>query len=459
MLLGAIFDRFAAKSPVSVMVQGSLEFALHASKLDAIFDQHALNQYTRTLLFSSAVDLLTQVVCGVHQSVHSAFQACDEPLGVSITSVYNKLQGVEPAVAAELVRHCAERLGVVAEQAGGLLPEWIPGYQVRLLDGNHLASTQHRLKETHLSTSGPLPGLALVVLDPRRMMATDVFPCQDAHAQERSLLDRVLRRAREREVYVADRNFCTRGFLLGLLLRGAFFAIREHGNFSWSGAGKARSRGRIEGARVRQQRVCVEGEGGETYYFRRVVLELDEPTKDGDVEVAVLTNLPEEAADARGVGRLYRRRWTIEGAFQDLACALNSEIDTLCYPKAALFAFCVGLLAYNVLGVVKGALRAEHGQEKVEQISNHYLADEVGGTRRGMMIAIPEGEWGIFRAMRVEEFAEVLRELAKKVRLAAFKKHPRGPKKPAPKRKHDPKKPHVSTARLLAERDRNKHLA
>jgi hypothetical protein len=458
MLLGAIFDRFAARSPVSVMAQGSLEFALHGSRLDALFDQHALNQYTRTLLFSSAVDLLTQVVCGVHQSVHSAFQACDEPLGVSITSVYNKLQGVEPDVAAQLVRHCAERLGGVVEQVGGLLPEWIPGYQVRLLDGNHLAATQHRLKGTRLSTSGPLPGMALVVLDPRRMMAADVFLSEDAHAQERSLLDRVPRRVRERDVYVADRNFCTKGFLLGLLRRGAFFAIREHGNFNWSAAGKPRSRGRIEGARVREQRVRVEGEEGENYYFRRVILDLDEPTKDGDVVAAVLSNLPEEAADARAVGRLYRRRWTIEGAFQDLACALSSEIDTLCYPKAALFAFRVGLLAYNVLGVVKGALRAEHGPEKVEQISNYYLADEVGGTRRGMMIAIPEGEWGIFQGMETEEFAGVLRDLAKKVRLAAFKKHPRGPKKPPPKRKHDPKKPHVSTARLLAERDRNQNF-
>src|SRR5947209_17267808 len=101
MLLGAIFDRFVAKSPVSVMVQGSVEFALNASQLDALFERHAADQYTRSLLFSSVVDLLTQVVCGVRRSVHAAFQACDEPPGVSLTSVYNKLNGVEPAVAAQ----------------------------------------------------------------------------------------------------------------------------------------------------------------------------------------------------------------------------------------------------------------------------------------------------------------------------------------------------------------------
>src|SRR4051794_17620315 len=105
MLLGAVFERFVAKSPVSVMVQGALEHALNAAQLDELFERHAREQYTRELLFSTAVDLLTQAVCGVRKSVHAAYQAAEEPIGVSLTSVYNKLQGVEPAVSAELVRH------------------------------------------------------------------------------------------------------------------------------------------------------------------------------------------------------------------------------------------------------------------------------------------------------------------------------------------------------------------
>jgi hypothetical protein len=457
MLLGAIFDRFVAKSPVSVMVQGSLEFALHASQLDALFEQHATDQYTRSLLFSSVVDLLTQVVCGVRKSVHAAFQACDEPLPVSLTSVYNKLNGVEPAVAAQLVRHSAERLAPLVRQLGGTLPDWVPGYQVRLLDGNHLAATQHRLSETRRHSSGPLPGLALAVLDPSVMMVREVFPCEDGHAQERSLLDGVLARVRPRELYVADRNFCTHGFLLGLLRAGASFAIREHANLNWLAAGKLRSRGRIEGARVREQRIALIDDTDSKVFLRRVTLELDEATRDGDTVVVVLTNLPESDADARAVGRLYRKRWTIEGAFQELAEALHSEMATLCYPRAALFAFCVGLLAYNVLGVVKGSLRAIHGESKAEEVSSYYLADEIGGTRRGMMIAIPEGEWRVFRQMSSAEFAEVLGVLAGQVRLAAFRRHRRGPKKPAIKRKHDRSKPHVSTARLLEQRKRTRN--
>lgn len=40
--------------------------------------------------------------------------------------------------------------------------------------------------------SAPLPGKSLVVLDPALMLAVDVFPCEDGHAQERSLFNQVL---------------------------------------------------------------------------------------------------------------------------------------------------------------------------------------------------------------------------------------------------------------------------
>ena len=39
--------------------------------------------------------------------------------------------------------------------------------------------------------AGALPGKALVVFDPHLGIAVDVFPCEDGHAQERSLLSAV----------------------------------------------------------------------------------------------------------------------------------------------------------------------------------------------------------------------------------------------------------------------------
>jgi hypothetical protein len=109
-------------------------------------------------------------------------------------------------------------------------------------------------------------------------------------------------------------------------------------------------------------------------------------------------------------------------------------------------------MAYNVVSVVKAALRAEHGHEQIEQgVSGYYLANEVSRTHDGMMVAVPTSTWTAFRTMTATDFGNELRRIAKGANLRAYKKHPRGPKKPVPKRIRYKDKKHVSTARLLAQ--------
>jgi hypothetical protein len=452
MFLPDVFQRFTERSPLSVMAQGAIEYALSESELNQVFEDYAEGQYTRELLFSTVFDLMSVVVTGSYGSVCSAYKDLHESIPVSLTSVYNKLQGIETPVSAEMVRYTAGRLLPVQRLVHGTHLPWVPGYHVRILDGNHLAATEHRLKETRKEAAAPLPGQALVFFDPEVDLITDVLLEEDGHAQERSLLDDVVARLQARDLVVADRNLCVRKFLLGILAKGGFFAIREHAQVPWEPAGKIRGLGRTEGGRLREQRVSIRNDEGELVYLRRVVVELDEPTRKGDTSIAILCNLPEEDADARAVAKLYRRRWTIEHAFEDLAVALECEINTLCYPKAALFGFCVGLVVYNLLAVVKGALRGVHGEAEADQMSAYYMADEMGGVYRGMMIAIPEPEWRVFARMGAEDFAGVLVQLARKINLERFRKHSRGPKKSKDKRHFDPSHPHVSTARILHQR-------
>jgi IS4 transposase len=453
MVLDTIFDRFAEQSPVTVMARAALEHALNPGAIDALFERAADRQYTRTLLSSTVVDLMATVVCNVRPAIHAAFQAHAETIGVSLRAVYDKIDRTEPGVSAELVRHTARTLTPVITAMGGGRPAWLPGYPVKILDGNHLAGTEHRLKELRTIGAGALPGHALVVLDPQAMLVTDVFPCEDGHARERSLLDQVLETIRSGEVWIADRNFCTTGFLFGIARRGGSFVIRQHQvtlHIEWTG--ERRPCGRSEtGAVFEQEMRLSDGEGG-TMTVRRVTVELDKPTRDGETEIHILTNLPAEAAGALAIAELYRRRWTVESAFGELATCLNGEVNTLGYPKAALFAFCVALVSYNILSVVKGALRSVHGAEAVEEVSGYYLADEIAGTHRGMMIAIPEDEWVVFAGLRASAMGQVLRELAAKVRLSTLRKHRRGPKRPQPQRASGAKVIHVSTAKLLAER-------
>ena len=83
-MLGRIFERFVEKSPVSVMARGLLERVLNPKTINEIFERVADRQYTRDLLFSAVFDLMSQVVCGSHKSLHAAYQASPQEMGVSV---------------------------------------------------------------------------------------------------------------------------------------------------------------------------------------------------------------------------------------------------------------------------------------------------------------------------------------------------------------------------------------
>jgi hypothetical protein len=280
-----------------------------------------------------------------------------------------------------------------------------------------------------------------------------VFLCEDGQAQERRMLDPVLGTVQAGDLWMGDRNFCTLGFMGGIDARDAAFVIRQHGTLKGELLGKPRPRGKTRSGKVFEQPLRVTDALGNTRILRRITVALKKPTRDGDWTLHVLTNLPAREVTAAQVAELYARRWTIETMFQELTCTLTCEIKTLGYPKAALFGFCLALLAYHAMSVVKAALRRVHGAEPVERnLSGYYLALELAQTYPGMMVAIPSSHWTIFRELAPLKMAQLLQMLAGNVILRRYQKHPRGPKKPSPKKSRYRNGRHVSTAKLIAGR-------
>ena len=454
MLLGKRFTEFVKESPISVMMRGVVEYAFDAKRLNKIFQESSEVQYTHKLQFSTVSDLMAEVVFNISPSIGAAYQANVDKMTVSRKSVYNKLNGIESQVSAGLVDDSVSQFAPVIKKLQATLPPLLPGYHTKILDGNHFSATEHRIKELRTIGDAPLPGKALVVLDPQLKLATHVFPCEDGHAQERSLLSKVLSYVNKNDLWIEDRNFCTLGFLFGIRSRQAKFLVRQHALLPSRLRGKRRYKGRIETGRVYEQSIDVTNPAtGKAITFRRITIKLDEPTRDGDCEIHLLTNLPQKAADALKVARLYRKRWTIETMFQELTETLSCEIKTLGYPRAAIFAFCLAIVAYNGISVIKAALRSVHGTEVVEQkVSGYYLSLEISKTYTGMMIAIPLKHWKVFGEMSVAQLAKTLKKIARHVNLSKYQKHPRGPKRPQPSRIRTGKSHHVSTARILAKR-------
>ncbi|MDY3556357.1 transposase [Gemmata sp. JC717] len=434
---------------MAVAVRGAFEYALDPTHLDALFVRIAGDRDDRELLFSTGVDRMANVVCRVKPSAHAAYPA-DDHLPVSVAAVYARLARVPTAAGRELVRHTAARLGPVIRAMGGSAPDPLPGYRVKVLDGNHVCKTQRRLKPLRDVVAGPLPGQALVVLDPALGLAIDVVCCEDGHAQERSLLDPILATVAGNDVWVADRNFCTTGFLFGIAQRNGSFVIRRHAaTLSWERESDGAAVGRTDTGTRSEQTIWLTEPDGTELAVRRVRLTLDHPTRDGDGVIEVLTNLPAEVAVASAVAELYRGRWSVEGLFLRLTTVLRCEVNTLGYPPAALFGFCVALASGNVYAAVKGALRAAHGAAVADGVSDYHLALEVSGACPGLWIAVPVETWAGLGAWSVGQMAEWLKGLARGANLGRYRKATRGPKKPKPPRTRFPEAKHVATSRLL----------
>jgi hypothetical protein len=445
-------DLYLKQAPCCVLAHAVLEGVLEPRLLDDLFEGTADRQYTRCLLFSSAVNLMAEVACRIQPSVYAAWRKARAGglVAVSATSLYDKLQNVETEVSAALVRHCAGRCREVLELLGADRGGLLPGYAVLLLDGNHLAGTHKRLGALRDLGGAALPGQSVCVLDPQKRLICDVVLAEDAHAQESTLIEPLLRAVKRGQVWVADRHYCISALLFALAARGASFLIRQHaGHLRWELLGKRRCRGRTATGMVYEQAVKLTDPGsGEQMTVRRVSVALEKPTRDGETEIHLLSNVPERDAGACKLAELYRERWQIETAFAEMTVDLRCEVQTLGYPKAALLSFCVAVCCYNAWSLARGVLRAAHGEEAEARMSSYYLADEMSMTWRGMAIGVADEEWQPYRQADAGALAVLLLGLARHVNPQKYRKHETRPKKPKEPRPKAPRK-HSATARIL----------
>ncbi len=452
MMLKSMLARFAERSPVTLMTRVSLEHALSSEWLDDLFEEFRERQYKRDLLFSTTVELMSLVSLGLQPSVHAAAQA-KKDLGVSLAALYAKINGIEPGLSRALVACSSERLEPIATEVRSRQVGLVPGYQVRIIDGNHHPASEKRLAALRGLRGAALPGHTLVVYDPDTRLVVDLVPCEDGHAQERTLVPAVMGTVKKGQLWIADRNFSTRAIMADIDRAGGAFVIREHAaSPNPTELGSAHRKGQSDSGDIYEQAVEIALEDGTTMVLRRIEVRLKTPTQDGETVIRILTNLPKRLG-AEVVAEAYRHRWKIENMFQWLESVLESEIRTLGYPRAALFAFSVAVLAYNVLSIIQSAIETAHDIQpgKSEQISLYYVVNEIKTTYEGMVIAVPEEEWNGCQSTSPKQVAQLLLEIAANVTVAKYRKHPRGPKKAVKKgyvAAHVARS-HVSTARIL----------
>lgn len=371
------------------MAHLALEHALPASWIDEVFQASRQRQYPRELLFSSVVELMLLVTLGLRPSLHAAARKMAEQLPVSLAALYAKVQRTEPAVLRALVQGSCERLVPLV----GCLPERqsLPGWQLRVFDGNHLPASEKRLAPLRGFRGAALPGHTLVVYDPDSALVCDIVACEDAHESERTGAASLIERAQAQQIWIGDRHFCTQAIMQGLAERGAGCIVREHAHHPrlrlqgpWS------MQADIETGQVREQAIeLAQPHEGALRHWRRIEIALHAPTDSGDQAIVLWSNLPPEI-DASTIARLYRKRWRIEGMFGRLESVLHSEIRALGHPRAALLGFAVAVLAYNVLAVLKQLIEHAHRQDHPElNVSTYHLAVDITADYGSMLRLLP----------------------------------------------------------------------
>jgi IS4 transposase len=323
-----------------------------------------------------------------------------------------------------------------------------------VVDGTDLPASEKRILPLRGFRGAALPGQSLVVYDPDLGLVCDLLAVEDAHAHERALMMHLLDAVGPGQLWLADRGFSTRAILRAIASRSAFFLIREHAsNPHPTEVGPRRCLGRVETGVVYEQVVEIPGdEDHPPLRLRRIELHLDTPTEDGQSVLRLLTNVRAKRLNGRTLATLYRSRWRIEGMFQKLESALESEVRSLGVPNGALLAFCVAVVTFNVLRMLEAAVQKAHPICAEHPVSTFHIAAEVRENYGGLKIAVPSEHWTAHQALSDKQLARMLIEIAKRVDVVAIRKDVRGPKTRT-KKGYAPAKVarrHVATARVLA---------
>ena len=440
-----VLERFESQAPASVMARIALEQAMPAAWIDEVFDAHRQRQYPRELLFSTVVELMTLVSLGLQPSLHAAARKM-EHLPVSLAALYDKVKRTELPLLRALVQGSSARLQPIAAALN--VAPCMPGWQLRIVDGNHLPGSQKRLAPLREHRGAALPGHCLVVYDPDLAQVVDLVACEDAYESERTAVMPLFDSAGPGQIWIADRHFCTRTILQRCHEAGASFIVRQHSKHPVIvQEGPWRDAGRCETGPLREQTLQIdEGQAP----WRRIELKLDQPTDSGESTLWLWSNLLDNIS-AEQIAALYRRRWSIEGMFGRLESVLNSEMATLGHPRAALLGFTVAVLAYNMLSLIKRCVEHAHRQEAPQlDVSTYHLAQHVRGAYEGLIIAVPPAYW----PNTPQDTAQVVQRLlalARRIIPRQVATSKRGPKIEKPKGwvTGDKARAHISTARVL----------
>ena len=147
MFVQEVLKRFKEKRPIALMARMAIARVLSPSAIDAVFQEHAEEQYERKIAFSALTEMMASVTFCFSRSVNSAAKQHREKLNAAMSCIYSKLERVEPLVMQALVRYAYAQGRDICNHLRVWDVSYSTGYRTKIVDGQQLRGSQQRRRE------------------------------------------------------------------------------------------------------------------------------------------------------------------------------------------------------------------------------------------------------------------------------------------------------------------------
>jgi hypothetical protein len=370
-----------ARLPLAEAVLSAWQWMADELFLENLFEKHRGRCYTQEVRFPTLVRLIHDVLIGAADSANQRFQRAraDGELRTHIPAAYEKLGRLPLGLSMAFLAGCTERLrAVVPDPRLEALPRCCHAWTVITLDGKAIKHVAKRLKPLRGLRGGVLGGRALVAQAMASGLVLGMHAAADGEANDVRFAPELVPAVRGQIdgpiLWVADRQFGYPEVLSWLSGAADRFLVRHHGNvkFTPDPDRPARSGADGQGRDYREDWGWLGGDQNQhRRYVRRIVLEL------GAGPLALVSDLLDAdrypAVELLGV---YRKRWGIEGVFQQITEVFGLARLIGGTPQATVFQLSFCLVLYNLTQAIR-AIVAESGRRPTAEVSGEKVFRDV----------------------------------------------------------------------------------
>lgn len=364
------------------LAQATLEVLAHAHskpELDDLFNRQAGASYERFITFADLLGLLGDALLQRGGNLAATIDLADEQgrLAASRTAYYGKLRRIPLALSVGYLRHASTRLVGVAPVADrGGVPNCLQHFEVRIMDGKKLKNVPKTLLSSRGAAGKLFGGKLLVSWNPQTGLVDGMAADPDGEANECKLVPPLLAQYPDATpeqpwLWVADRQFGDLKQPAAVLAKGHHFLFRRNGKTHFHADPTAPVPAKAEKVdrQVIEQHGTL-GSGKNPLKVRQLTLH-----RAGAEDVVVVTSLLDSKAyPAADLLELYRKRWKIEGVFQEITEIFGLARFVGSSPQATVFQAAICLMLYNAAGVVQRVLAAATRRKEVETSARKLFA-------------------------------------------------------------------------------------